>query len=112
MLLRLSLIPVLFCTAAFAQTVKGSSASNPAAEVVCPRAAGASKVVVQMVVTSVGRVESFKIVSPNDLHLEKDPEVRKAFKSLDFNPAQKDGHPVMALVNMDIDCSGDLSTNH
>jgi hypothetical protein len=116
MLLRISLIPLILCVASLAQTVKGAnenkSVSDPAGEIVCPKAMGASKVIVQMVVTSAGKVESFKIVSPDGLHLEKDPEVRKAFKSLHFNPAQKDGHPVMVLVNMDIDCVGGLSANH
>jgi outer membrane biosynthesis protein TonB len=115
MLLKLLTVFVALYAMASAQTAPApnsdKSSSDPTAKIVCPKAAnaltaaGQSKVVVQAVVNSAGKVESFNIVSPKGLRLEKDPEVRNTFKSLHFKPARKDGQPVMVLVDMDIDCS-------
>ncbi len=60
-----------------------------------------------MEVRSDGSVRSFKIVSPKGLQLEKDPEVRKGLRTLQFAPARKDGAPVPVLIEIAISCPAD-----
>jgi Gram-negative bacterial TonB protein C-terminal len=90
----------------------GSSAhSTEPAATVCPKAKTAleasrqGQVVVQMVINEKGQVTSFKFLKPDGLHLEKDPDVRNAMHSIHFQPARKDGHTVIVLINMAINCS-------
>jgi TonB family protein len=119
MFFRLLLFLFVSAASAVAQTVTVPTANaphtDPNAGIVCPKARQAleanhqKQVVVQMIVNSDGSVNSFKILSPKGLHLEKDPEVRKGFKTLHFNPARKDGTPVVVLINMEFNCSFDQS---
>ncbi len=63
-----------------------------------------------MTVSEKGSVESFYVMSPAGLHLEKDKEIRKAVKAIQFKPAEKDGHPVAAQISMTLDCSSNGAT--
>jgi hypothetical protein len=120
MLSRLLLTLLLTTHVAAPQTLTVPSAKDPTGDapvgMLCPKAWSALgskrpvQIVAEMIIDSSGSVGSFKINSPKGLHLDKDPEVKHAFKRMHFNPATKDGEPVRAIINMTFDCSPESTT--
>ncbi|HKD84503.1 MAG TPA: energy transducer TonB [Terriglobales bacterium] len=114
--------PILFalCSVlAFGQDVTAPSVNVPSSQtnpaIICAKAKDVlesrheSKVVVEMVIDTGGKLDSFKILSPKGLHLEKDPDVRNAFQKMRFDPARKDGQAVRSIASMTFNCSFDPS---
>jgi TonB family protein len=94
-----------------AQTGQRDSETGRAKRKMCDAAApklresGTNIVVLMMTLDSRGRVESFKTESPRGLRLEKIKEVAATIKTMQFEPAKKDGSPVAVQIRIAFDCA-------
>jgi uncharacterized protein YceK len=82
-----------------------------ATRVMCDAAApklhesGSNRIVLMMTLNNSGRVESFKTEFPKGLRLEKMKEAATAIKTIQFEPARKDGSTVAVQIRVTFECA-------
>jgi len=68
------------------------------------REAGTNQVVLTMTISAQGHVLSFKTESPKGLRLESMKKAADDIKAMRFDPAEKDGKPVMVMTRATFQC--------
>ena len=69
------------------------------------REARTNQVVLTMTVDTQGKVQSFRTDAPKGLRLEKIKKAAAEIKTMRFEPAKKDGQPVMVMIRAVFECS-------
>jgi hypothetical protein len=64
-----------------------------------------NQVVLIMTVDTQGKVQSFTTEAPKGLRLEKMKKAAAEIKAMHFEPAKKDGRPVMVMIRAAFECS-------
>ena len=68
------------------------------------RGSGTNKVVLTITVDTQGKVQSFRTDAPGGLQLEKMKKAAAEIKAMRFEPAKKDGRPVMVMIRVTFEC--------
>ena len=68
------------------------------------RETGTEQVVLMMTISAQGHVLSFKTEAPTGLRLEKMKKAADEIKAMRFDPATKDGKPVMVMIRASFQC--------
>jgi hypothetical protein len=76
------------------------------------RDSGTNQVVLTMTVDAQGKVQSFKTEAPKGLRLEKVKKATTEIKAMRFDPALKNGKPVMAMISAAFECSDPDPASH